>query len=73
MTKVTIRVMTAPEEFHAPENYDGAVTRAGHERPLLLKAKDWRPGDVVQCLMRLDGQLTPVRFTIHQLTRLEET
>lgn len=59
-----LRVTTAPEEFDVPEDWDGAVRRGEGSMPVMMKARHWQPGDVVECLMCVNGRTTPVQFTV---------
>ena len=62
-----IRVKTVPDEFEVPEDYLGVVTRNGVALHRQVKARDWLVGDEVQCLLRWDGKLMPVRFIVAEV------
>ena len=63
-----IIVTTVPERFEIPEDYVGAVTRGGVMFPEPVEARNWLPGDVVDCLMRVSGKLCRVRITVGSVT-----
>ena len=71
---MNLLIATSPEEFEIPEDHEGAVTRidplTGEGVTATCKARDWLPGDVVECLMRVKGEMVGVKFTVGTVRRL---
>lgn len=59
-----IQVTTAPETFEVPFAWEGCVTRDGKTFSEPVQASYWEPGDFVNCLVRVNGQLQPVSFIV---------
>ena len=58
-----VMVTTKPERLLVPADHAGAVSRGG-KNPVVMDAKDWLPGDVVDTMVNVRGRPEPVRFTV---------
>ncbi len=54
---------TDGETFTVPDHWLGAVGDPGDAK-LMFQALAWKPGQLVDCMLKIEGRLQPVQFRI---------